>query len=116
MLGVKPGNPRIKNTAANAAFTLGAEAPRKCAKADKSSQSSESSRSGRVQSGIIVFIAYFLWCFLDVFLKRTNVEMSSCSGRDRVDGRGLDAYCHGKVQRSETADLGPGFSFFPHVA
>lgn len=32
-LGVKPGNPSIKNTAANAAFTLGAEAPRKRPKA-----------------------------------------------------------------------------------
>lgn len=53
MLGVKPGNPSIKNTAANAAFTLGA------------------------QSGIIliVFIAYVLWCFLEVFLNRTNGEM-----------------------------------------
>lgn len=34
-LGVKPGNPSIKNTAANAAFTLGTEAPQKCTKAVK---------------------------------------------------------------------------------
>lgn len=51
MLGVKPGNPSIKNTAAPAAFTLG------------------------VQSGIIAFVADVLWCFLEVFLNRTNVEM-----------------------------------------
>lgn len=51
MFGVKPGNPSIKNTAAPAAFTLG------------------------VQSGIIAFVADVLWCFLEVFLNRTNVEM-----------------------------------------